>query len=127
MVAQANRTLHLAGLPPLPGMAVEYHCYSWSGLSAGIYASFELKEEDFSAWLAGLPADLQRTSPVPPSLLSPPNSEAPWFAPSMAAESYVLARGRINRAAPEIFRVYVDPENHRIQFYYSWNNKRTYP
>lgn len=127
MVGQANRTLQLAGLPTLPTMAVEYNCYAWSGLSAGIYASFKLKKDEFNGWLAGLPGDLQKTSPVPTALLSPPNSEAPWFSPAMTGESYVLARGRISRAAPEIFRVYVDPENLRILFYYSWNNKRTYP
>jgi len=127
MVTQANRTLQLAGLPVLPDKAFAYECYAWSGLSAGIYASFTLEKPEFEKWLASLPGDLEKTMPIPSSLYPPPNASAGWFAPPTTDESYVLGRGRISRAAPELLRVYVDPKEYKIQFYYSWNNRRTYP
>lgn len=127
MVAQASRSLRLAGLPPLPPMALEYDCYAWSGLSAGIYATFTLEKTGFESWLASLPADLEKTMPIPSRLYAPPNSSAPWLSPPHTPESYVLGRGRISRGAPELLRVYVDPQEFKIQLYYSWNNRRTYP
>jgi hypothetical protein len=126
-IAPANRTLAFAGLPSLPEKATEMQCYSWSGLSAGIYASFELPEPDLSHYLATLPPGVEKASPIPANLLSPPNSSAPWFTPGDITSGTVFYRGRITNSAPETYRLYVDTENSRVYLFYTWNNKRTYP
>jgi|GEM_PF-1792859 len=126
-VAVANQVLTQAGLPRLPTEFEEMQCYAWSGLSAGIYAFFELKKEAFEGYLSPYLSGMERITPIPRRLLSPPNAAAPWFNPGSIGGGTVFFRGRINRAAPEIFRLYVDAENHKIFLYYTWNNKRTYP
>lgn len=127
-VLQANQTLQLAGYPPLPAGAEKMNCYAWRTQSAGIYARFNFpKVEDLDAWLASLPGGLEKASPIPTSLLSPPLAEASWFTPPNSEKSYVFYRGRIWHSSPEMFRVYVDPEKLEVFLYYTWNNKRTYP
>ena len=123
----ANRVLAEAGLPGLPSGTEKMDCYAWSGLSAGIYAAFELKKEDFENYLSPFLAGMEQASPIPRRLLAPPNAAAPWFNPGGIADGLVCFRGRITRAAPEIFRLYADRENLRIFIYYTWNNKRIYP
>jgi hypothetical protein len=122
----ATRILVQSGLTPLPQDAKEMQCYAWSGLSAGIYAAFTLKKPAFEAYLAPY-AGMERASPIPRQLLAPPNSAAPWFGPGGIADGTVFFRGRISRGAPELFRLYADPENLKIFLYYTWNNKRIYP
>ena len=127
-VEVANRTLAQAGLPTLPTAVKELHCYAWSGLSAGIYASLLFEEEkDFAAFQAVVSRGLNAASPIPRNLLAPPNSATPWFTPEALANGTVFYRGRITRAAPEILRWYGDAAERRVFLYYSWNNKRTYP
>ncbi len=127
-VAKANQTLQLAGYPPLPAKGEKLQCYAWNGQGAGIYARFILKEpSDLAAYLASLPSWLEKASPIPANLFSPPLAQASWFTPSSTAKAYVLYGGRIWHAAPEIFRLYVDPESSTLYLYYTWNNKRTYP
>lgn len=123
-VVTANTVLQTAGLPPLPGAARKLQCYAWSGLSAGVYASWTLEPADQEAYLAQFQG-MQTASPIPPNLLSPPNSAAPWFAPAGLSE--VWFRGKITRAAPETFRLYGDRKTGRYCLFYTWNNKRTYP
>lgn len=126
-VSVANQVLAQAGLPRLPAKAEEMNCYAWSGLSAGIYAVFKLKKERFNDYLAPYLSGMERLTPIPRRLLAPPNTAAPWFQPAGIANGTVFFRGRITRAAPEIFRLYADPKNQKIFLYYTWNNKRTYP
>ncbi|CAN5395391.1 hypothetical protein BH09VER1_BH09VER1_08480 [soil metagenome] len=127
-ISRANQTLKLAGYPPLPSEAEQMKCYAWNGQGAGIYAMFLLKEPgDLAAYLASLPSWLAKAEPIPGNLLSPPLAQAAWFTPPSTAKAYVLHGGRIWHAAPEIFRLYVDPEKATIYLYYTWNNKRTYP
>lgn len=126
-VPLANQVLVQAGLPPLPSEFEEMECYAWSRLSAGIYAAFELKKEAFDGYVAPYLSSMEHLTPIPRRLLTPPNSAAPWFTPGSIRGGTVFFRGRITRAAPEIFRLYVDQENQRIFLYYTWNNKRTYP
>lgn len=127
-VTVANRTLALAGLPPLPTKTKDLQCYAWSGLSAGIYAAIVFEEEkDFAAYRETIARGLETATPIPRNLLSPPNPAAPWFIPDSIDNGTVFFRGRITRAAPEILRWYVDAEELRMFLYYSWNNKRTYP
>lgn len=126
-IAPANRTLAATGLPPLPDKAKDMQCYSWSGLSAGIYAAFKLEEPGLASYLASFPKGVEKADPIPASLLAPPNASAPWFAPAGIQKGFVLFRGRIFGAAPETFRLYVDEENSQLFLFYTWNNKRTYP
>lgn len=126
-VAQANQILQSAGLPKIPDTATELQCYAWSGLSAGIYATFLLDPDQLPPYLQLFPKNLEKLSPIPQAFLTPPNSAAPWFQPASLTKGQVYLRGQIVRAAPEIFRLYVDPEKARIFLYYTWNNKRTYP
>lgn len=126
-VSVANQVLAQAGLPALPSEFEEMACYAWSGLSAGIYAAFELKKEAFEGYVAPYLSSMEHLTPIPQRLLTPPNSAAPWFSPGSIPGGTVFFRGRITRAAPEIFRLYVDQKNHKVFLYYTWNNKRTYP
>jgi len=127
-IAQANQTLQLAGYPSLPADVEKIKCYAWSGQSAGIYAGMTFKDAaTLAGWLKQLPPGLDRASPVPSNLISPPLAEASWFSPATTGNAYVLYRGRIWHAAPEMFRVYVEEKKLTLFLYYSWNNKRTYP
>lgn len=126
-VSVANQVLAQAGLPALPSEFENMQCYAWSGLSAGIYAAFELKKETFEGYVAPYLSSVEHLTPIPGRLLTPPNSAAPWFSPGSIPNGTVFFRGRITRAAPEIFRLYVDRKNHKVFLYYTWNNKRTYP
>lgn len=127
-ISQASQTLQLAGFPALPAKAKRVQCQSWSGQSAGVYATFTFVEPaTLEAYLASLPPGLNKASPIPANLLSPPLAEASWFAPPRTAKAYVLYRGRIWHGAPETFRLYVDPEKWAVYLYYTWNNKHTYP
>ncbi len=126
-IAQANQILQSAGLPVIPDNAAEVQCYAWSGLSAGVYATFLLEPDQLAPYLQLFPKNLEKLSPIPSAFLTPPNSAAPWFQPASLTNGQVYLRGQIVRAAPEIFRLYLDPEKARIFLYYTWNNKRTYP
>jgi hypothetical protein len=126
-VAQANQILRTAGLPGIPEKATEVRCYAWSGLSAGVYATFVLEKAELDPYVALFPKNLEKLSPIPQAFLNPPNSAAPWFTPSEISNGQIWLRGQIVRAAPEMVRFYIDPEKPRIFLYYTWNNKRTYP
>lgn len=126
-LARANQTLQLAGYPAIPAAAEKLQCQSWNGQSAGIYASFTLKEPALKDYLAAQPSGLKKASPIPPGLLAPPLAQASWFTPPTGPTAYVLYQGRIWHGSPELLRLYVDPETKALFLYYTWNNKRTYP
>ena len=125
-VVMANRVLQAAGFPTLPDKAREMQCYAWSGLSAGIYATWLMDGADFDAHV-GKFGGMEMQTPIPASLLAPPNAAAPWFAPGGLKGGQVWFLGRIARAAPELFRLYASREEGRLCLFYTWNNKSMYP
>jgi len=104
-VAQANQIFRSAGLPQIPEKAAEVQCYAWSGLSAGVYATFLLDPAQLPNYLQLFPKNLEKFSPIPAASLPPPNPAAPWFQPASLTQGSVSMRGQIVRAAPEIFRL----------------------
>jgi len=121
-VQAADSVLARAGLPAIPGNATEVTCYSWSQTSAGVYAVFVLKPEEIAPYAEQF-RGFSRAEPIPPSVLPAPLPDAPWFNPAGIAQGYVLWRTQVTISAPELVRLFVDTEAHRLYLYYTWNNR----
>ncbi len=121
-VQAADSVLARAGLPAIPSDATEVNCYSWSQTSAGVYAAFVLKPDEIGPYTEQF-RGFSRAEPIPPSVLPPPLSDAPWFNPAGIAQGYVLWRTQVTISAPELVRLFVDTEAHRLYLYYTWNNR----
>ncbi len=121
-VQAADSVLARAGLPTIPADATEVNCYSWSQTSAGVYAAFVLKPEEIDSY-TGMFRGFSRAEPIPPSVLPAPLPDAPWFNPEGIAQGYVLWRTQVTVSAPELVRLFVDTEAHRLFLYYTWNNR----
>lgn len=121
-VQAADSVLARAGLPAIPGDATELTCYSWSQTSAGVYAAFVLKPEEIEPYTEQF-RGFSRAEPIPQSVLPAPLPDAPWFNPAGITQGYVLWRTQVTISAPELVRLFVDTEAHRLYLYYTWNNR----
>lgn len=121
-VQAADSVLARAGLPAIPADARELTCYSWSQTSAGVYAAFLLKPEEIGPYTEQF-RGFSRAEPIPQSVLPAPLTDAPWFNPAGIAQGYVLWRTQVTISAPELVRLFVDTEAHRLYLYYTWNNR----
>ncbi|MBN8709204.1 MAG: hypothetical protein J0I10_07470 [Verrucomicrobia bacterium] len=121
-IQAADSVLSRAGLPGIPADATEVTCYSWSQTSAGVYAAFMLKPEEIGPYTEQF-RGFSRAEPIPQSVLPAPLPDAPWFNPAGIAQGYVLWRTQVTVSAPELVRLFVDTEAHRLYLYYTWNNR----
>jgi hypothetical protein len=113
----ANQVMIFAGLPLLPANAKGMRCVSWDTVSKGVYATWLTDEAGLDSFIGLFGEEI---TPIPENLLKPQAGWPAWLNPSRIENGGVVTRQRWYQGSRESIRVYVDRDNLRIYFSYSW-------